>query len=142
MAHTFNVIPAKPAFGVVKESMYQSDYINRLKYKNTICDKSSCYNKSYYQYNQNKQLINTQCDLPFNKTNLESNLFTKQDLQDVCIITENGPTCNTQPCNTAYNYDATKPFYYNYTIDPCGELFGNTPCGINNFTNFTIINKP
>ena len=31
MAHAFAPIPAKPAFGTLKENLYQSDYINRKK---------------------------------------------------------------------------------------------------------------
>ena len=37
MAHAFAPIPAKPAFGTLKENLYQSDYINRKKAKYTYC---------------------------------------------------------------------------------------------------------
>jgi hypothetical protein len=30
--------------------------------------------------------------------------------------------------------------YTLYTIDPKGELFGNTPCGLNNYVNYMVIN--
>jgi hypothetical protein len=34
------------------------------------------------------------------------------------------------------------PPYVNYNIDPCGSLFGNSICGINNYQNFVVYNPP
>jgi len=138
MAHAFKITPAKSAFGNIKESIHQSDYIDRVKHKNSSCGRIKC-NHQYKSYYKSKQIINTKCDLSFNKNNLESNLFTKQNLKDVCIITQEGPTCNQNNCNTGYNYSGTQPLYYNFTIDPCGQLFGKTQQGVLNFTNFNVL---
>jgi hypothetical protein len=34
------------------------------------------------------------------------------------------------------------PYYTLYNTDPCGELFGNSTCGINNYQNFITYNPP
>jgi hypothetical protein len=56
-------------------------------------------------------------------TNLNINLITKLNLIDVNVI---------QPVDISSN---EYPFLQ-YNIDPSGELFGNTTCGINNFLNY------
>ena len=33
-------------------------------------------------------------------------------------------------------------FYARYIIDPSGQLFGNTSCGVNNFLNYLVYNPP
>jgi hypothetical protein len=102
----------------------------------------------------------------FNKANLVSGLYTTENLGSkfpdlsgnnitgsVNVVTANGVNgYNDASCNifsaTAINraliYPATStvPFYYKYNIDPCGELFGNTPCGIDNYEKFRIYSKP
>ena len=32
--------------------------------------------------------------------------------------------------------------YLDYTIDPCGNLFGNTLCGSNNYRHYLVYNPP
>ena len=128
MAHAFKTIPAKSTFGTLQKELYQSDYINRKKNKcNTI--------------------------LPVNKSNLIVGQYTKLNLYDVCTVS-NGPPpsihCefnNCNPCQNSGNIviidpNSTNPFYYDYTIDPLGELFGKTSCGILNYTNYMVFNPP
>ena len=153
MAHAFKTIPAKPSFGVVKESLYQSDYIARLKSRNSFCDTKTtglCNKrilKDYTMLNQIKH-FRTACDLPFNKSDLIVNLYSKMDLQDVCIIGGTGISINdcnigATGCNSSLNYNpSTSPFYQQYSIDPCGLLFGNTQCGVQNFTNYMVFYPP
>jgi len=43
---------------------------------------------------------------------------------------------------TSINIADACPPYIVYTIDPCGFLFGNTTCGINNYQNFIVYNPP
>ena len=38
--------------------------------------------------------------------------------------------------------DTTSISYLDYTIDPSGNLFGNTVCGTNNFQNYLVFNPP
>ena len=156
MAHAFKTIPAKPSFGVLKESVYQSDYIARLKSRNTFCDTKTnglcmslgtSLDKDYNTFHQLKH-FRAVCDLPFNKSDLVVNLYSKMNLQDVCVIGDTGTNiynCNAGAtgCNTSAGYNPTiSPFYQQYTIDPCGKLFGNTQCGIKNFTNYMVFYPP
>lgn len=81
--------------------------------------------------------------LPFNKTNLIAGQYSKMNLINVCTVS-NGSPCSTvdscSGCSTGAIIDvnSTKPFYQVCTIDPQGKLFGKTPCGINNFTNYMV----
>ena len=134
MAHAFKRISAKSTFGTLQEELYQSDYINKKKQQcNTI--------------------------LPVNKSNLIVGQYTKLNLYNVCTVS-NGPPpsipcdfnndCN--PCqddaivmidpNNPDNPKNSDAFYLNYTIDPLGELFGKTSCGVLNYTNYMIFNPP
>lgn len=146
MAHAFKTIQGKSSFGVVKESVYQSDYIARIKSRNTFCNKNPV--SHYNRLIQLKHLDNI-CGLPFNKSDLVTNLYSKINLQDVCVIGKGNTGINIYDCETgntgcnmASDYDHNIPFYQQYTIDPCGKLFGNTLCGINNFTNYVVFYPP
>ena len=73
-----------------------------------------------------------------------SNLITKLDLQSsdssvVPVIQKNGipPTVPTEIIITSSTVS-----YADYTIDPCGNLFGNTLCGTNNYRNYLVYNPP
>jgi hypothetical protein len=100
----------------------------------------------------------------FNKANLVSGLYTTENLgpsftdlsgnffiNHVNVVTPvsyNSATCNTYSATAVDKtviYPATgvtTPFYYKYKIDPCGLLFGNTPCGYDNYEKFRVYNKP
>lgn len=72
--------------------------------------------------------------------------YTRMNLSDVCsaaVTSIPTPCSSTTPCDPCQNNDpvtidstATIPFYYTYTIDPLGELFGQTPCGVLNYTKY------
>lgn len=141
----FPTYPAKPAFGANVAVQNAGDYILQKKAKRSFCNISLC-----------KQLNNvkTQSDLlslkkanylsnkcvsqSFNKSNLNINLFTKIDLQDVKVIANS----STGQYPTRIDVVTQYPPYITYTTDPCGTLFGNTICGVNNFQNFVVYNKP
>jgi hypothetical protein len=145
MAHSFKNYSAKPSFGSNKESNDAGDYILRKKARATFCTSASC--PPRYNFNTQgelnllrtaKYLDNANCHLPFNKNNLNINLVTKLDLSDVCVIEDaSGNVC---PTNIVYN--KIPDFYNYYIIDPSGNLFGNTQCGINNFLNYLVYNPP
>jgi hypothetical protein len=62
-------------------------------------------------------------------------LVTKLNLSGVPVIIDvsgNYPT----------NLDVTSIPYLDYTIDPSGNLFGNTVCGADNFQNYLEFNPP
>jgi hypothetical protein len=62
----------------------------------------------------------------FNKTNLNRNLITKLNLSNVNVIDK---------------IPLSDP-YLAYNIDPDGELFGNSVCGLNNYNNYLEYNPP
>ena len=149
----FPTIPGRGAFGETKPAINGGDYILNKKAKNTYCNITLCkpanivvkqsdlllLRKSNYLYNK--------CNsYNFNKTNLNINLYTKLDLTNVNVISnsQNGTSPTPILPNTSANaaFLAQRPYFTLYTIDPCGELFGNNTCGINNYQNFVTYNPP
>jgi len=152
MAHAFKIIPAKPTFGILRPNTFQSDYITNKKSRIIYCNEpNKCSNKtgSYNQMNlfnngrrlSYKYLANNRL-VPFNKTDLIAGLYSKMDLQNVCTLI-NGFPCNNidtscAACSDPVSIDtsSTVPLNWTNTIDPVGALFGNTQCGILNYTNY------
>jgi len=161
MAHAFKVIPAKPAFGTLKQVVYQSDYLERKKALRTVCtSQANCGQiknaKSYKQINEYnegfrlKQARNCTI-LPFNKSNLIINLYSKMDLKYSCPLINGfpcincsdtmNPSCCINACKASKTISNTdKAFNWFHTIDPVGDLFGKTQCGIENYTNYMVFN--
>ena len=156
MAHTFKPIPGKPAFGTLTQVVYQGDYITNKKAKLLYClnqDKTSCNKltkapnyKEYNLYNKGRYLnaLDKGCILPFNKTNLITGQYSKMNLSSVCTVIDGFPCSQIDSCPGCLNgasidaTTATEPFYQTNTIDPVGDLFGKTQCGINNFTRYMV----
>jgi len=108
------LISAKAAFGKTQPNLFASDYIAIKKQK--VLGYSGKINGTKL----------------YNPANLNYNLFTKENLFRV----------NTLYNKNQYHYvnPSIQPFFqYNY-IDPLGELFGNSQCGINNFTSYMQLN--
>jgi hypothetical protein len=160
MTHAFKTISAKPTFGSLRENIYQSDYINRKKGLLMYCNSQSTCNKSKVSssynninsFNLGRSLV--KCNiLPVNKSNLIIGQYSKTNLTDVCSISK-GPPPNTQcsseiPCNpcqnnlpVTINETSTVPLYFDYTIDPLGELFGKSQCGELNYINYIVFYPP
>jgi hypothetical protein len=145
MSRLFQPIPAKPAFGNVRANAYASDYIKNKKsliaYRNNVksfaCKKGYSqgdllnYNKGFYL---NKRYL--LCgEKPFNKSDLIAGNYATENLSYIVTVT---PASDIEPPynTTATINNSSLPFYSNYNIDPNGTLFGNTQCGINNWTNY------
>ena len=137
--------PARSAFGVNNAVQNAGDYILQKKAKRSYCNTSLCKPSNNVKTQGDLLLLrksnyfkNFCKSYSFNKSNLNVNLITKMDLQDVNVIsnTEYGesPTPIDIPCDI--------PPYVLYRIDPIGVLFGNTLCGINNYQNFMVFNPP
>lgn len=164
MARAFASISAKPTFGTLKENLYQSDYINRKKGKNTYYTDPNRCNKlvnanSYaklYSFNLGRYAVGLEkYNIPsVNKTNLVIGQYTTLNLDNVCTVA-NGPPpskyCSSEnPCNPCQNKNSViidtsstaYPFYFGHTIDPLGELFGSSQCGELNYTDYMILNLP
>lgn len=152
MAHTFKIIPAKPTFATLRSNTFQSDYITNKKSRLAYCNTSNKCNNTSGSYNQMNLLNNGRRLsyiylaknglIPFNKTNLVAGLYSKMNLKNVCTLI-NGFPCNNidtscAACSDPVSIDmlSTVPFYWTNTIDPVGALFGDTPCGIENYINY------
>lgn len=172
MSHAFNSPPAKPAFGTLNQIASQTDYLQKLKAKKAYCKSSTkCtkFNNSVESYNhlylQNKLFrlnsLNNCTLLPFNKTNLIVNLYSKMNLEYACTLINGFPCaplesssgCDEvgavpQCCKNACLNDKTinvnpinaVQFNLTNTIDPVGNLFGKNQCGILNFTHLMTFN--
>ena len=143
MSRPFAKYPGKPAFGVFKEPVNASDYITNKKIKYSFCTPNICqpnknmYSQSNYLYlKQANNLLFYPCTNSINKSELYINLITKLDLTNVPVIAD--LSGNTFPVEI----DKTVTPFLKYNIDPSGNLFGNTVCGINNFENYIVYNPP
>jgi hypothetical protein len=152
MAHAFKLISAKPTFGTLRSNTFQSDYITNKKSRLAYCNTSNKCNNSSGSYNQINLLNNGRRHsyiylsknglIPFNKTNVIAGLYSKMNLKNVCTLI-NGFPCNNintscEACSDPVSIDmlSTVPFNWTNTIDPVGALFGDTPCGIENYLNY------
>jgi hypothetical protein len=132
MAHAFKIISAKPTFSGLrtKAFSFQSDYINLKKARIASCNTvNKCSSSINYPF------------IPSNKTNLVAGLYSKMDLGHVCTLI-NGFPCNKidscAACSSAVSINSASTVAFNWTntVDPVGALFGNTPCGTDNFVNY------
>jgi hypothetical protein len=131
-----SVIPASTTFGTLRQNLSQSDYLTRKKGLYNYCkNKIICGNfivapsyefKNSYNWGKYTNKLNNCPIIPVNKSNLIMGQYTKMDLANVNTLSEIGPM---NPDN---------PFYYVYSIDPNGELFGNSQCGELNYTSYMI----
>ena len=112
---------ARPTFGSTQQLIYSSDQTVSLK---------------------KDVLVNCQTipDYLIQNGDLNINLITSLDLTNVNVLQETNNT--TLSTNTITKIDPQKDFYLNYTIDPNGELFGKTICGINNYQNYIVYTRP
>ena len=144
MAHSFKTPMGKNTFGVFKEPQTSSDYILNKKSKTTFCKANNCVPSKSVGSEGNLNLLARSnrisyynCKNTFNKRNLNVNLITKLDLTDVPVIQDNDTGDCPTPLDKA-NPDAP----YQYTIDPSGNLFGKTTCGIGRYVNYMVYNPP
>jgi len=142
MAHAFQPIPANPTFRKLRESTYASDYITNKKSLIVYCNekksfgcKKSWNQGDYLLYNNGQSVVNNLCASKFNTSNLFSNLITKENLSGVTVLLD---ACNYEVTAKIIYPTCIAPFYQTYIIDPNGELFGNTYCGINNYASYMI----
>lgn len=137
MAHSFKSKSGKSAFGVFSEPLEAGEYIYNKKARTTYCV-DNCIPKLKVNTESNLMLYKRANKLKFypcknliNKANLNINLITKLDLKDVPVIADlsgNVPTIIEQNAIP----------YLEYNIDPSGNLFGNTICGINNYVQYMV----
>jgi hypothetical protein len=132
----FAKISANRAFGQFKEPNTAGDYILNKKAKATFCGANMCTPSTTVNTQGNLLLLRQSnalkyynCADSFNKANLNINLLTKLNLNQVVVLT---------PQNN------TTPFYsvLNFILDPDGTLLGTDICNINNYTSYMVYNPP
>jgi hypothetical protein len=141
MAHSFKTYQAKPTFGLYKEPLDGGEYILNKKAKTTFCAANKCHPSVSVSTQGNLLLLNKSNYLNYynnvitNMSNLNMNLFTTLNLSDVVVVQENlvGPPIEIITPAEIPNTSNTIQQLINYTIDPSGNLFGNTTCGANNY---------
>jgi len=129
----------KKAFGVFTEPLYAGDYIYNKKMKATFCVSNNYASNvkvgsqgNFLLYKRANKLGFYPCVNTSYKTNLNMNLITKLDLANVPVI--QNFTTNDIPTTIVL----TSIPYLEYNIDPSGNLFGNTVCGINNYEKYMV----
>ena len=144
MARPFkNSSSANKAFGVFSESQNAGDYIYNKKAVATYCNANICTpsvtigsENNYLLFKRANKLRFYPCKNSIDKTNLNINLITKLDLTGVPVIQD---FSGNKLCPTTINTITTVPSpYLSYNIDPSGNLFGNTICGINNWEKYMV----
>jgi len=140
MSRPFSNYSAKPTFAQVNKPLDASEYVKNKKTKYSFCNPNICHpNKNIYS--QSNLLFLRQANVlafypcnNFDKTQLYSNLYTKLDLSD---LSGNTPVISDLSGNIfPVLIDTTVAPFLKYNIDPSGNLFGNTPCGIDNYLNY------
>jgi hypothetical protein len=142
MNHSLNTNSGKKTFGTFKESLNAGDYIYNKKAKTTFCSGNVCIpsrtvntQNNYLLLKRSNYLNYYACLNDFNTANLNVNLLTSLNLTNVPIIqNNNAPYISPTPILTS----ATP--YLDYIIDPSGNLFGNTSCGLLNYEQYLVPN--
>lgn len=153
MAYSFTNNSGIKTFGVHKEPLQAGEYILSKKSLTTFCGANKC-NTSYGITKNGK--VDTQSNLlmlnrannikyytPNNvkNGNLYINLITKLNVKNVPVICNNtSPNLYESPVSLSKT--STNPPYINYQVDPSGNLFGNTTCGLNRYLSYLIYNPP
>ena len=134
MAHSFQTGYGKNTFGVFKEPQTSGDYITKKKARVMFCSVNPCAPGAKVNTQGDLSLLRnnvTSTDI-INTTSLGVNLITKMDLADVTVT---DPSYNSLGASD-------NDVYYTYTIDPSGQLFGNTICGVSNYVKYLVYNPP
>ena len=138
----FKPYMGKNTFGVFKESNEAGEYILNKKAITTFCNPNICVPSRTLLTQSNRLLLRNANNIYFgiskntyNTSNLNVNLVTKLNLSDVPVIIDVSG-------NSPAQLNVTSIPYLDYTIDPSGNLFGNTICGTNNFQNYLQLNPP
>ena len=133
-------------FGTAKQIKNSGQYVIDKKATTIFCDKNNCFtsiaDQGCYDLLNLSKLLNR--PVKYNYNNLDINLVTKLNLAGVPVIKKNStgacPTSIEAPANPSSETDDYR--YTTYTIDPSGNLFGNTECGLANWENYLAPNDP
>ena len=139
----FKPYMGKNTFGVLKEPQDAGQYILNKTASTSFCPPNVCVPSKALASQSSRLILRkankiyfSRCQDPYNTANLNINLVTVLDLSGVPVIQQNDPYA------VPANLDITSIPYLDYTIDPSGNLFGNTVCGTDNFQNYLKFNPP
>jgi len=157
----------KPAFGNTFDTDDSGNYTRNKKAKLLYRHNYNGFHlggvlgsqNNYLLFQRAKTIRNETCAscpnlTSFNTSDLVAGLYTNEKLGGTINSVKWGvnvigfdPSFNIDmSCNGFYPVDislnSTTPFYWKYTIDPCGSLFGNAPCGYDNYEDYRVISKP
>lgn len=143
-SNIFNRYKAKPTFAERKEPYNASEYIAKKKARYSFCSPNICNpNKNVYSQS-NLLMLRTAnklafypCINEFDKTELYLNLFTKLQLDTNINVIDFNVNITNPPSQPYIDPSITNPYNF-YNIDPSGNLFGNTICGLNNWENYIV----
>ena len=140
----FNQYMGKNTFGVLKEPQDAGQYILNKTATTSFCSPNVCVagrtvasQSSRLILRKANKIYFSRCQDPYNTANLNINLVTVLDLSGVPVIQE-----SRTPYSVPTTLNVSVAPYLNYTIDPSGNLFGNTVCGTDNFQNYLKFNPP
>ena len=76
---------------------------------------------------------------PFSKTDIVNGLYSSSNLTNVTTIAKGINVL----CDNVLGVSATpcEPLYQNYRVDPDGDLFGASPCGVNHYISYVELEK-
>ena len=136
MAQSFKNNSGKSAFNTFSVSQNAGEYIYNKKMKRSFCNISTKPNNEseLLLFKKSQLLKYDSFIISSNKTNLNNNLITKLNLFNIPVIQ------NIKTLQTPTNITNDLIPYLNYNIDPNGYLFGNSLCGINNYTKYMVYN--
>jgi hypothetical protein len=136
-----NNVSANSAFANQKPISDAGDYITQKKIKYSFCKPNICHpNKNVNTQSNllNLKQANSLAFYPysnFDKTQLYSNLYSS------LVLNSNVQSFSNLSGQYPVNVDPDTISWTNYIIDPSGQLFGLTPCGIQNFENYVVYNS-
>ncbi len=144
MAHAFTIRPAKPAFGNFSKNYNYSQIMENKEINALNCDcvpEGNVWSSSQLlkirklSRQSSPECCDAGCDvLPFNKANLQVNLITKSDQSGILVLekkTNLGVPAKIDP--------SLSPIFAYYNLDPQNKLVGDTPCGIQKYINYMIL---
>lgn len=135
MSNKFNYSNGIKTFGNFGTSQYASDYIENVSEKRVTHNRNDCIafknisTQGEYLKLKNIKITRKNKYSSFNKANLNMNLVNRLNLNNVCVIKKYTGTC---PANINLNNIPN----LTYIIDPSGSLFGDSICGLDNYTNY------
>jgi hypothetical protein len=138
MSNSFTSNSGIKSFGVFSEPLEAGEYIYNKKSRASFCAPSHCppnlTQGNLLMFKNSYQMTYFPCKNAINKANLNINLITHLNLKDVPVVTHTGS--NVVPITLS----STAVPYLDYNIDPSGNLFGNSVCGINNYVQYMQYN--